>query len=109
MRAPSVPRWGGSAVRGSVYRGDTDATYADDGPRTAEGFCGTHIGRVVAVESKYGQFSVGIEGGGDGCGKRGMERTTRLGAKRDIRFERFTATKNIPYSTCRALKGNDDF
>ena len=41
-------------VRGSVYRADTDATYADNGPRTAEGFCGTHVGRVVAVESKDG-------------------------------------------------------
>lgn len=45
---------GCSAVRGSVYRADTGATYADDGPRTAEGFCGTHVGRVVAVESKDG-------------------------------------------------------
>jgi hypothetical protein len=44
----------GSAVRGSVYRADADATYADDSPRTAEGFCGTHVGRVVAVESKDG-------------------------------------------------------
>jgi hypothetical protein len=46
---------------------------------------------------------VGIEGTGDGCGKRGMERPARLCAKGDIRFERFTSTKNISYSTCRAL------
>jgi hypothetical protein len=45
---------GQRGVRGSIYRVDTDATYADDGPRTAEDFCGTHIGRVVAVESKDG-------------------------------------------------------
>jgi hypothetical protein len=46
---------------------------------------------------------VGIEGMGEGGGKRCMERTARLGAKRDVRFERFTSTENIPYSTCRAL------
>jgi hypothetical protein len=45
---------GGSAICGSIHRADTDATYADDGPRTAEGFCGTHVGRVVPVESKGG-------------------------------------------------------
>ncbi len=29
--------------RESIYGADTDATYAEDGPRTAEGFCGTHV------------------------------------------------------------------
>ena len=47
---------------------------------------------------------MGIEGAGDGCGERGMERTARLGAKGDIRFERFAATENISYPTCRTLK-----
>jgi hypothetical protein len=45
--------------RGStIYMGDsdreTDATYADGGPRAAEGFCGAHEGCVVAVKSKDG-------------------------------------------------------
>lgn len=51
---------------------------------------------------------MGIEGAGDGGGKRAMERTARLGAKGDIRFERFTTTENISYPTCRALGSNDD-
>ena len=47
---------GEQRVRESIYgRADTDdATYADDGPRTAEGFCSTHVGRVIAVEGKDG-------------------------------------------------------
>jgi hypothetical protein len=52
---------------------------------------------------------VGIEGAGEGGGERGMERTARLGAKGDVRLERFAATENISYSTCRALGSNDDF
>ena len=50
---------------------------------------------------------MGVEGVGEGCGKRGMERTARLGAKGDVRFERFTPTENVSYSTCRALGNND--
>jgi hypothetical protein len=38
-----------------------------------------------------------------------MERTARLRAKGDIRFERFTTAENISYSTCRALGSNEDF
>ena len=44
-----------------------------------------------------------IEGVGDGGGKRGMEGTARLGAKGDIRFERFPSTENISYPTRRTL------
>ena len=47
---------------------------------------------------------MGVECAGDGGGKRGMERTARLGAKGDIRFERFATAKNISYSTRRALR-----
>jgi hypothetical protein len=32
-----------------------------------------------------------------------MERTARLGAEGDIRFEGFTAAENISYFACRAL------
>jgi hypothetical protein len=71
--------------------------------RTAEGFCGAHVGRVVAVESKDRQLSVGIEGvaRGDGCGEHGIEGTARHGAEKDICFECLSTTKNISYSTCR--------
>jgi len=74
---------------------------AEDGPRAAESLCGTHVGRVVAVEGKDGQLSVGIEGASDGRCERGMEGPARLSAKGDVRFKRFSATENIPYSTCR--------
>ena len=94
---------GEQRVRGSIYGADTDATYADDGPRTAEGFCGAHEGRVVAVVSKDGELSVGIEGAGDGRGERGMEGAARLGAERDICLERFSTPENISYPTRRAL------
>ena len=50
---------------------------------------------------------MGIEGVGDWCGERGIEGTTRLGAERNIRFERFSTTENISYSTCRALGSNE--
>ena len=36
-----------------------------------------------------------------------MERTARLGAKGDVCLERFAATKNISYSTRRALRSNE--
>lgn len=82
-----------------------DATYADGGPRAAEGFCGAHVGRVVAVVSKDGEFSVGVEGASDGGAQRGMEGAARLSAKGDVRFERFSATEYISDSTRRALYG----
>ena len=93
---------------GSIHRADTDATYADDGPRTAEGFCGTHEGRVVPVKSKGGQLAVRIEGVRDGCGERGMERTARLCAKGDVRFKRFTAAENVSNFARRTLSRRYD-
>ena len=102
---------GGSAFVGQSMwrRGKTlawDATYADGGPRTAEGFCGAHVGRVVAVVGKDGKFSVGVEGAGDGGAERGMEGAARLCAKGDVRFERLSATEYISDSTRRALYGD---
>lgn len=83
---------------------DTDATYANDGPRTAEDFCSAHIGRVITVEGKNRQFSVRIEGSGEGCVECGMEGAACLGAKRDVSLERFSATENISYSAGRTLR-----
>jgi hypothetical protein len=56
--------------------------------------------------SKDGEFSVGVEGAGDGGAQRGMEGAARLGAKGDVRFERFSATEYISNSTRRALCGS---
>ena len=93
-----------SAFAGQIYGWpDTDATYADDGTRTAKDFCGAHVGRVVAVEGKDGQFSVGVEGAGNGGGERGVEGAARFGAKGDVRLKHLSATKNISYPACRAL------
>jgi hypothetical protein len=83
------------------WHGDT--TYADGGPRTAEGFGGAHVGRVVAVVSKDGEFSVSVEGARDGGAERGMERAASLGAEGDVRFEHFSAAENISYSARRTL------
>lgn len=94
---------GRQRVRGSMYGADTDATYADDGPRPAEGLGGAHEGRVVAVERKDGEFSVGVERAGDGGGERGIEGAARLGAERDVCLERFAPAEHVSYSTCRAL------
>jgi hypothetical protein len=47
---------------------------------------------------------VGIEGAGNGRCERGMEGPARLSSEGDVRFKRFSATENIPYSTCRTLR-----
>ena len=44
-----------------------------------------------------------VEGAAEGSGEGGVEGATRFGAKGDVRFKRFSATKNISYPTCRAL------
>jgi len=79
-----------------------NSTSAEDGPRAAEGLCGAHVGRVVAVEGKDGEFSVGIEGAVDGRSERGMEGPASLRAEGDVRFKRFSTAENIPYSARRA-------
>ena len=96
--------WGSICGYGCGLTRTRDATYAEDGPRAAEGLCGAHVRRVVAVEGKDGELSVSIEGAGDGRSERGMKGPARLGAEGDVRFKRFSASENIPYSTCRALQ-----
>ena len=94
-----------SHVNAGVVNIEREVTYTDGGPRTPQSFCGTHVGRVVAVESKDGEFPVSVESAGDGGAECGMEGAARLGTERDVRLERFSATEDISYPTCRALRG----